>query len=278
MEPIPRSVDVAEPARLASGLAREEARRLGYHYLGAEHLLLGLLAHGDNVAARVLVAHGLDLETVRAGVDGLVTQGVLPGPRPSDGELLATIGVDLEEVHGRVRATFGEDAYWEATQWLQHRATNPVAHSPRMRTDPSPIVYVRALHIAAHEAIARDQEVSPEHLLLGLLRDAEDPVGTDLTAQQRRQRALLGLPDHGPSRSNCWSKRTDSRSTRSARPCLASSTRTGEARGVAGNRSGPRSSARHGPSQSWAAPTGTLTIETTRDAAAINTSCCSGSR
>ena len=37
-----------------------------------------------------------------------------------------------------------------------------------------------------------------EHLLLGLLRDAEDPVGTDLSAQRRRQRVLLGLPDHGP--------------------------------------------------------------------------------
>jgi hypothetical protein len=57
---------------------------------------------------------------------------------------------------------------------------------------------MRALHIAAQEAIARDQEVGPEHLLLGLLRDAEDPVGTGLSAQQRRQRTLLGLPDHGP--------------------------------------------------------------------------------
>jgi hypothetical protein len=52
---------------------------------------------------------------------------------------------------------------------------------------------------AAHEAIARDQDVGPEHLLLGLLRDAEDPVETDLAPQDRRQRVLLGLPDHGPS-------------------------------------------------------------------------------
>src|SRR6266511_3337300 len=86
MEPIPRSVDVTRPARRASGLARMEARRLGHHYLGAEHLLLGLLLEGDNLAARVLVAHGLDLETVRAEVDRLIDQGVLPGP-PSDAEL-----------------------------------------------------------------------------------------------------------------------------------------------------------------------------------------------
>jgi hypothetical protein len=49
-----------------------EARRLGHHYLGVEHLLLGLLLEGDNLAARVLVAHGLDLETVRAEVDRLI--------------------------------------------------------------------------------------------------------------------------------------------------------------------------------------------------------------
>jgi hypothetical protein len=40
--------------------------------------------------------------------------------------------------------------------------------------------------------------LGPEHLLLGLLRDAEDPVETDLAPQDRRQRVLLGLPDHGP--------------------------------------------------------------------------------
>jgi ATP-dependent Clp protease ATP-binding subunit ClpA len=198
MEPIPRSVDVAGPAGHASGLARMEARRLGHHYLGPEHLLLGLLMHGDNLAARVLVAHGLDLETVRAEVDRLIDQGVLPGPQPSDSQLLATLGVDLEAVHARVQATFGDKAYWQAAQRVQHRPAQSVTHTPHISTDPSPIMCVRALTIAAHEAIARDQEVGPEHLLLGLLRDAEDPVGTDLPAQHRRQRVLLGLPDHGP--------------------------------------------------------------------------------
>ncbi len=41
--------------------------------------------------------------------------------------------------------------------------------------------------------------LGPEHLLLGLLRDAQDPVETDLAPQDRRQRVLLGLPDHGPN-------------------------------------------------------------------------------
>jgi ATP-dependent Clp protease ATP-binding subunit ClpA len=198
MEPIPRAVDATRPAGHASGLARMEARRLGHRYLGAEHLLVGLLLEGDNLAARVLVAHGLDVETVRAEVDRLVDRGVLPGPQPSDGELLATLGVDLKAVHARLQATFGDQAYWEAAQRVRRRPSQPVTHTPHISTDPSPLLCGRALSVAAHEAIARGQDVGPEHLLLGLLREAEDPVETDLPPQDRRQRAVLGLPDRGP--------------------------------------------------------------------------------
>jgi hypothetical protein len=198
MEPITRSVYATRPAARASGLARIEARRLGHHYLGAEHLLLGLLLHGDNLAAQVLVAHGLDLDAVRAEVDRLIHQGVLPGPQPSDGELLATLGVDLEAVRARLQADFGDDAYQKASQQVQDRPTQAVTHTPRVGTDLPPTMCLRTFQIAANEAIARGQEVGPEHLLLGLLGDAEDPVETDLSAQQRRQRVLLGLPDHGP--------------------------------------------------------------------------------
>jgi ATP-dependent Clp protease ATP-binding subunit ClpA len=191
-------VDVTRPAARASGLAHMEARRLGHHYLGPEHLLVGILVEGDSLAARVLVANGLDLATVRAGIDRLIAQGVLPGSQPSDGELLASLGVDLEAVHSRLQATFGEHAYWDTAQRIRHRAAQPVPHTPHIRTDPTPLVCGRAMGFAAHEAIARDQDVGPEHLLLGLLREAEEPIGTDLPAQSLRERVLLGLPDHGP--------------------------------------------------------------------------------
>jgi ATP-dependent Clp protease ATP-binding subunit ClpA len=199
MKPIPRAVSATRAGGHASGLARMEARRLGHHYLGGEHLLLGILVHGDNLAARVLVAHGLDLETVRAEVDRLIDQGVLPSPQPSDAELLASLGVDLEAVHARLQESFGDQAYWEAAQRVRRRPTQPVTHTPHVRTDPTPLLCVRALGFAAHEAIARDQEIGPEHLLLGLLQDAEDSVETELASQDRRRRAVLGLPDHGPN-------------------------------------------------------------------------------
>jgi Clp amino terminal domain, pathogenicity island component len=103
------------------------------------------------------------------------------------------------QVHAHLQATFGDHAYWEAAQRVRRRPNQPVTHTPHIGTDPSPLLCGRAFHIAANEAIARDQDVGPEHLLLGLLRDAEDPVETDLAPQDRRQRVVLGLPDRGPN-------------------------------------------------------------------------------
>jgi Clp amino terminal domain, pathogenicity island component len=42
------------------------------------------------------------------------------------------------------------------------------------------------------------QCIGPEHLLLGLLRDASDPAGTGLYPNQRRYHAYLGVPVRGP--------------------------------------------------------------------------------
>jgi hypothetical protein len=233
-DPIPRAVDITRPAGLACTMGRWEASRLHH----PEHLLLGLLRQGDNPAAEVLVAHGLDLETVRAEVDRLIAQGVLPGP-PSDAELgrqqeleaswldtqnltpeeraqverliaqgklpgphlgdaapLAELGIDLEAVAGRLEESFGREAYWQATERVRNRPAQAATHRPM--GVPPPFVCGRVFVIAAHEAIARDQSVGPEHLLLGLLGDAEDPVETRSSVQERRLRGQVGLPEHGP--------------------------------------------------------------------------------
>jgi hypothetical protein len=188
-------VRFTERAGIVPELGRREAERLHQHYIGPEHLLLGLLVGADNAAARLLHAHGLDLETVRAEVDRLVAQGRLPRPLPGDAELLATLGIDLEAVHRRLEEAFGHQAYYDAAQRVRHRARHPVAHTPMGGT---PLVCRRVLVTAAREAMARDQWVGPLQLLLGLLRDAEDPLGTDLYPEERRRNAYLGLPTSGP--------------------------------------------------------------------------------
>jgi ATP-dependent Clp protease ATP-binding subunit ClpC len=47
-------------------LAVDEARRLNHHYIGTEHLLLGLLREGEGIGAGVLESFGLSLQEVRA--------------------------------------------------------------------------------------------------------------------------------------------------------------------------------------------------------------------
>ena len=46
-------------------LAVDEARRLNHHYIGTEHLLLGLVREGEGIAAGVLQSLGVNLEKVR---------------------------------------------------------------------------------------------------------------------------------------------------------------------------------------------------------------------
>jgi len=46
-------------------LAVDEARRINHHYVGTEHLLMGLIREGDGIAAGVLSSQGVSLEAVR---------------------------------------------------------------------------------------------------------------------------------------------------------------------------------------------------------------------
>ena len=64
-----------ERARRAIDLASEEARGFHHNYIGTEHLLLGLLREGDNLAAHVLVSLGLTLDDARAWVEGRIGRG-----------------------------------------------------------------------------------------------------------------------------------------------------------------------------------------------------------
>jgi Clp amino terminal domain, pathogenicity island component len=232
MEQRPGRINATRPMGRVSVLAQWEARRLWHAYLGPEHLLLGLLVHDDNLAAHVLRAHGLDLEAVRGEVDRLIAQGRLPAPPPSDVQelldaadlaamgvegdraevgrrvaegaiprppisdagLLASIGIDLEAVTGRLKETFGDEAYWQATQRVRLRPTQ--AALLRAPGDPPLHVCARVIVLAAQEAVARGREVGPEHLLLGLLADAEDRLETE-PPEDRRLRGLLGLPNRG---------------------------------------------------------------------------------
>jgi ATP-dependent Clp protease ATP-binding subunit ClpA len=185
-------VAFTQQARRVWVLARQEAERLQHHYVGPEHLLLGLLRHDHNAAAGVLRAHGLDLETAQAEVGRLVARGVLPAPRPSDDALLASLGIDPVAVRRRLRESFGTQAVNQATQRVRTRPIDAVPWPPMGGT---PLLAKRVFRLAYQEAVARGQEVGPAHLLLGLVGDASEPADTELRLDQQVG-AYLGLPDH----------------------------------------------------------------------------------
>ena len=56
-------------------LAQEEAQRMGQNLVGTEHLLLGILAQGDSVAAKVLQGFGLNLTQMRQTIEQLRGRG-----------------------------------------------------------------------------------------------------------------------------------------------------------------------------------------------------------
>ncbi|MBA3945633.1 MAG: ATP-dependent Clp protease ATP-binding subunit [Herpetosiphonaceae bacterium] len=64
--------------------AVEEARKLNHHYIGTEHLLLGLVRNGEGVATGVLEIMGVSLEQIRTQVNRVLRQGTAgPSDRPA---------------------------------------------------------------------------------------------------------------------------------------------------------------------------------------------------
>ncbi|MDP9371928.1 MAG: hypothetical protein M3Q65_05645, partial [Chloroflexota bacterium] len=73
-------------------LAVDEARRLNHHYVGTEHLLLGLIREGEGIAAGVLESMGVSLGKVRAQVMQVVGGGAsLPGSPAEPGAGVAPL-------------------------------------------------------------------------------------------------------------------------------------------------------------------------------------------
>ncbi len=81
-------------------LAVDEARRLGHHYIGTEHLLLGLVREGEGIAAGVLESLGVSLDKVRSEVTRILSQSMPQGAVPGGRSATRTptvdqLGIDL---------------------------------------------------------------------------------------------------------------------------------------------------------------------------------------
>jgi ATP-dependent Clp protease ATP-binding subunit ClpC len=80
-------------------LSVDEARRLNHHYIGTEHLLLGLVREGEGIAAGVLESLGVSLDKVRSQVIYVLNQSSQysqqESHRSSKTPVIDQLGMDL---------------------------------------------------------------------------------------------------------------------------------------------------------------------------------------
>lgn len=79
-------------------LAVDEARRLGHHYIGTEHLLLGLAREGEGIAVDVLKSLGVNLDRLRTETARIMMESParLQGKKgETQTPLIDQLGIDL---------------------------------------------------------------------------------------------------------------------------------------------------------------------------------------
>ena len=183
-------------AREVVRLAYLESRELGHPGLADEHLLLGLLRHGEGRTAELLRQRGLDLDTARAEL--VRVRPTLPSLVNPE-HALRTFGIDVAELNDRLADTFGSDAVLTAQTRVRRRPRWRGGH-PRPNALCLHMLAKRSFEIAGRLADRQgDPGVGPEHLLYGILVDAADPLGTQLSWRSRRRLAALDLVDGQPN-------------------------------------------------------------------------------
>jgi hypothetical protein len=186
----------SEHASRILDLARAEADRFGHRYLGPEHLVLGVLRDGGSAASRVLEAHGVNLAAARVELRRLAERGVVPGPRPSDAELLGALGIDLEAIRRTTEQSFGGQAVGWAVREATRARRRGVGRVPRTPLVDPPMLISQVLVHAGEQARALGIGViGPELLLLGVVQDIRTPWPRCMNNRWRRQLyASVGLP------------------------------------------------------------------------------------
>jgi len=135
-------------------LAVDEARRLGHHYIGTEHLLLGLVREGESTAAGVLESLGVSLDKARDAVLRLLSQTHPPrpvfAPPPSPENMETELWVASEERSTPNRGEPPDADVGSAKFTLRARQVMALAQEEALRFNHN--------------------YIGTEHLLLGLTR------------------------------------------------------------------------------------------------------------
>jgi hypothetical protein len=186
----------SEQADRVLDLARVEADLFGHRYLGPEHLVLGVLRDGGSGASQILEANGVNLIAARAELHRLAERGLVPGPRPSDAELLNTLGIDLVTIRQATEQVFGHKAVGWAIREATRARRGGVGRVPRTPLRDPPMLISQVLYHAGEQARALGMDViGPELLLLGVVTDVRTLWPRCMNNRWRRQvHAAVGLP------------------------------------------------------------------------------------
>jgi ClpA/ClpB-like protein len=179
----------SRPIRPILAAARGEAELARHGYVGVEHLLIGLTVPEAPETAQLLGVHGLTTERTRDAVGLVVGSGRGDGPRFDAATLLATLGIDLDQIRRHVEAQFGPNA-------IANLYASPVGWNLRPRGPLCDLGLSPQLKQTVDNALGHCWDTAPrqihERLLLHSLdsdSDALKAVLSELNTSVRQLRA-----------------------------------------------------------------------------------------
>jgi len=119
----PLDLPLSPRAKRVLDLAMREARNMGVNYVGTEHILLGLLAEGEGVAAQVLTAMGLEIQNVRDEVAATLSGGEMG---PARGQVGAESPTGSQNRVSRSRTPTLDSLGIDLTEMARKRDLDPV--------------------------------------------------------------------------------------------------------------------------------------------------------
>ena len=154
--PSPGDIGLTPRAKKVIELAVDEARRLSHHYIGTEHLLIGIMREGEGVAAGVLESLGVSLDKVRAETTRILNQSVSQGQSQRGTSTrtptLDQLGIDLTAASraGKLDPVIGRSTELARVIQILSRRTknNPVLIGPP-GVGKTAIVEALAHHVVA---------------------------------------------------------------------------------------------------------------------------------
>lgn len=186
-------------SKKAIELAVDEARRLNQHFVGTEHLLLGLIREGDGVAAGVLKSAGVTLERARSALTDMMmarqrvsgaqpatpattaaaapTPGTTPASAPKNNVVTCRLddaAVDALDalVEAGIRSTRSDAAAWLISAGIE-------AHRELFDRVNTTVNEIRKLRLEARDIARQVTEGTPDDDGESDVKDPEEPDDLD---------------------------------------------------------------------------------------------------